>query len=65
MINHESSKNTYKNFSNIGNSPILYNIDKYVIEHTPKKIYEKSQTSSSHIYMVRKNENEQDKNDGS
>lgn len=65
MISPKSCQNTYKDFSDIGDSPISYDVDKYVIEHTPVKILKNSQNSFPHAYMIRKNENEQDKNNES
>lgn len=70
-ISHESSQDIYKEFSDVGDSPCPYDADEYVIERTPEKFQEKSQTSFLHTYisptetMVRKNDNERDKNDQS
>lgn len=70
-ISHKSSQDVYKEFSDVGDFPCPYDADEYVIEQTPEKIQEKLQTSSPHAYisptetMVRRNDNEQDKNDQS
>lgn len=69
VINHISSQDVYKKFSDIRDFLCLYDADEYIIKQIAEKSHEKFQTSSPHICIlsikinVRRNNNERDKND--
>ncbi len=68
-ISHISRQDVYKEFGDMRDFLCPYNTDEYVIKQTSEKSHEKLQTSSPHLYipstekMVRRNNNERDKND--